>query len=162
MNLRGDNHNYAIGVISDTHGYLRESAKEAFKGVDLIIHAGDIGGEGILNDLHNIAPLVAVRGNMDHGKWAEKLPQTKEISAGKLKLVVIHDVLRLNTNLSQNKNRVVINGHTHRAAAGKSNGILFLNPGSASHPRNGLPPTVVLLKIKGISVEPFFINLDDT
>ena len=161
MNLREDNHNYSLGVISDTHGYLHESAKEAFKDVDLIIHAGDIGGEEILNDLLNIAPLVAVRGNMDHGRWAEKLPQTKEITVGNLKVVVIHDIHHLNTDLSENHDSVVVNGHTHRAAAGKSNGILFLNPGSATHPRHGFPPTVVILKIKGISIKPIFINLDE-
>jgi putative phosphoesterase len=147
---------FIVGVISDTHGYLRPEVAEAFAGVDLIIHAGDIGNHEVLEALRAIAPVHAVRGNMDGG-WAHGLPATEVVEIGEVLIYVLHDAYHLNLDPAVAGFVVVINGHTHRAAVEKRKGVLFLNPGSASpHSSSG---TVALLRIQGTSVEPEIVEL---
>jgi putative phosphoesterase len=147
---------FIVGVISDTHGYLRPEVAEAFAGVDLIIHAGDIGNHEVLDTLRAIAPVHAVRGNMDGG-WAHGLPATEVVEIGEVLIYVLHDAYHLNLDPAVAGFVVVINGHTHRAAVEKRKGVLFLNPGSASpHSSSG---TVALLRIQGTSVEPEIVEL---
>jgi putative phosphoesterase len=147
---------FVVGVISDTHGYLRSEVSEAFAGVDLIIHAGDIGNHEVLDTLRAIAPVHAVRGNMDGG-WAHGLPATEVVEIGEVLIYVLHDAYHLNLDPAVAGFVAVINGHTHRAAVEKRKGVLFLNPGSASpHSSSG---TVALLRIRGTSITPKIVEL---
>lgn len=150
--------NFLVGVISDTHGLLQPDAIEAFKGADLIIHAGDVGKPDILEDLQAIAPVEAVRGNMDMDDWADKLPETKIIKVGSVLLYVIHDVYKIDIKPAEAGVGAVIHGHTHKPSSLEDhNGVLFLNPGSATHPRFNNPPSVAFLHIKDKSlVAQFF------
>lgn len=147
---------FLVGIISDTHGHLRPEVAEAFAGVDLIIHAGDIGNNEVLEALRAIAPVHAVRGNMDGG-WAYGLPATEVVEVGEVLIYVLHDAYLLNLDPAAAGFVAVINGHTHRAAVEKRKGVLFLNPGSASpHSSSG---TVALLRIRGTSLEPEVVEL---
>lgn len=147
---------YLVGIISDTHGHLRPEAVAAFMGVDLIIHAGDIGKPEVLEALRKIAPVHAVRGNMDGG-WAFGLPETEVVEIGEVLLYVLHDAYYLDLDPAAAGFVAVINGHTHRAAIERRTGVLFLNPGSASSFRS--PGTVALLRIRGSTVEPQLVDL---
>jgi len=132
-----------VGIISDTHGHLRSEATRAFQDVDLIIHAGDIGKPEVLESLKAIAPVHAVRGNMD-GLWAHGLPEAEVVEIGEVSLYVIHDA-------------AVIHGHTHAANVERRKGVLYVNPGSAASFKS--PATVVLLRIHGSSLEPQVVEL---
>jgi putative phosphoesterase len=145
-----------VGVISDTHGHLRPEVAEAFAGVDLIIHAGDIGNHKVLEALGAIAPVYAVRGNMDGG-WAHGLPATEVVEIGEVLIYVLHDAYLLNLDPAAAGFVAVINGHTHRATVENRKGVLFLNPGSASpYSSSG---TVALLRIRGRSLVPQIVTL---
>ena len=136
-----------VGVISDTHGLLRSSALEGLCGVDHLIHAGDVGKEEILAELAALAPLTVVRGNVDRGEWAERLPLTEVLQVGGVLLYVIHDVKDLDLNPSAASIRVVISGHSHQPTIREQNGVLYLNPGSAGPRRFKLPVSVARLEI---------------
>ena len=151
--------NFLVGVISDTHGLLQPAAIEVFKGTDLIIHAGDVGKPDILEDLQVIAPVEAVRGNMDVDNWARKLPETKLIKVGSVLLYVIHDVYKIDIKPAKEGISAIIHGHTHKPSSIKDhNGILFLNPGSATQPRFNSPASVALLHVNEKSLVTQFIE----
>jgi putative phosphoesterase len=147
---------FLIGVISDTHGHLRTEAAEALKGADLIIHAGDIGKAEVLEELGKIAPVHAVRGNMD-GHWALGLPETEVVEIGDFLLYVLHDVFRLDLDPAAAGFVAVINGHTHTAAIENRKGVLYLNPGSAASFKS--PATLALLRIRGNSLQAEVVEL---
>jgi putative phosphoesterase len=147
---------YLVGVISDTHGHLRSGAAEAFQDVDLIIHAGDIGKPEVLESLNTIAPVHAVRGNMD-GLWAHGLPEAEVVEIGEVSIYVIHDAYRLDLDPTAAGVVAVIHGHTHTANVERRKGVLYVNPGSAASFKS--PATVVLLRIHGSSLEPHVIEL---
>ncbi len=136
-------------MISDTHGLLRPEAVEALRGVDRLVHAGDVGKEALLAELAALAPVVAVRGNVDRGEWAERLPLTETVQAGGALLYVIHDVKELDLNPRAASIRVVISGHSHQASVREEDGVLYLNPGSAGPRRFKLPLSVARLEIDG-------------
>ncbi len=150
---------YLIGIISDTHGHLPDSHADAFKGVDLIIHAGDIGEPDIIEALEKIAPTIAVRGNMDFGQWGRKLPAEESIEINQMVLTVLHDVCRLNIKSDDTAPDVVISGHTHRPLNEQNQGVMYINPGSAGYPKFGQPATVALLRIKGQSFQVRIVEL---
>jgi putative phosphoesterase len=152
---------YLIGVISDTHGRLSDSVAEAFAGVDLIVHAGDIGEPEIVEALKEIAPTIAVRGNMDFGRWAQHLPTEETIEVNQTLVHVLHDVYRLKFKPHYTQPRVVISGHTHRPLQEKIRGVLYVNPGSAGYPKYGQPATVALVQIKGQILRAQIVELDD-
>ena len=154
-----DKDGYLIGVISDTHGRLPPSVSKAFQNTDLIIHAGDIGDPEIIDSLEKIAPLRAVRGNMDMGQWAIGLKRTDTIKIGIRLLYVIHDAYHLISQAPSNRYHVVVYGHTHRPQVKKQQGVLFVNPGSAVQPRYGYPPSVALLEFNGAHVNARLIDL---
>lgn len=132
---------------------------EAFKGVDLIIHAGDIGEPDILTSLEKIAPTIAVRGNMDFGPWSEQLGAQEIIEVSHTRLLVLHDVYRLALNSQDARPDVVISGHTHRPLQEDNEGVLYINPGSAGYPKFGQPATVARLLIKEQSRQAEIIEL---
>lgn len=149
-----------IGVISDTHGLLRPEALDALAGVDLIVHAGDVGGSGIIEGLASIAPVSAVRGNTDYGDAARALPPTRVVEVGDTHLYVIHDLLELDIEPATAGMAAVISGHSHRPLIEDRGGVLFLNPGSAGPRRFDLPVTVARIHLRGGKLEPRLIELD--
>ena len=148
-----------VGVISDTHGVLREAAVAALSRADLIVHAGDIGTLDVLEALRQIAPVVAVRGNMDGYGWARELPETEMVAIGDVYAYILHDLWMLDIDPDASGVKVVISGHTHLPAAETKNGVLYLNPGSAGYRRPNRPTTVARLYIEGTDLKPEFIHL---
>ena len=136
-----------IGVISDTHGHLEPRAVKALQGVDLILHAGDIDGPDVLGRLERIAPVVAVRGNMDQGPWSQGLKASELITLGTSWIYMLHDYSRLDLDPHSANIRIVIHGHTHRAALESHQGVTYLNPGSATLPRHAADPTLAIIEL---------------
>ena len=149
-----------VGVISDTHGLVRPEALEALKGSSLIIHAGDIGGPEVIEELGRVAPVVAVRGNNDRGAWAEAFPEYEAVEVGGAFLYVLHDLNELDINPSAAGFRVVVSGHSHKPLAEERRGVLYLNPGSAGPRRFKLPVTLARLKLDGEGVSAEIVRLD--
>ena len=136
-----------VGLISDTHGLLRQEARELLRGSDLIIHAGDVGREEILAELSALAPLVAVRGNVDRGPWASALPMTGVAETASGPIYVLHDVNELDLNPSVAGFRAVVSGHSHKPGQKRVAGVLYVNPGSAGPRRFQLPITVARIDL---------------
>src|SRR5258706_6361855 len=149
-----------IGLISDTHGLLREEAVEALRGSELIIHAGDVGKAEILEALKKIAPVVAVRGNVDTEPWAQALPETAVTEAGAALIYVLHDVNALDLNPAASGFHIVVSGHSHKPGKTERDGVLYINPGSAGPRRFQLPVTVARLNLSRIPYEVEFVNLE--
>lgn len=136
-----------VGVISDTHGLLREDAVRALAGSELILHAGDIGSPEILPRLGTIAPLIAVRGNIDREPWASLLPATAVAHAGSVSLYMLHNVQELDLDPAAAGFQIVVSGHSHKPSQAERSGVLYLNPGSAGPRRFSLPITLALLDL---------------
>jgi len=141
-----------LGIISDTHGLLRPEAWEALRGMDLILHAGDVGDPEILTWLKRIAPVFAVRGNVDTQAWAEELPLHVVVEAGEVTFYMLHNLQHLDLKPEASGFQAVISGHTHEAKQFERNGVLYLNPGSAGPRRFHLPVTLARLDL---SHKPF-------
>lgn len=138
-----------VGVISDTHGLLRPEAVKALSNVDLIVHAGDVDSEDIIENLRELAPVVAIRGNMDGGAWAAELKRTEIVEIEETLIYIIHDIQSLNLDAHAAGIKVVVYGHSHMPAINEKRGVLYLNPGSAGPRRFKLPITVAHLRIDG-------------
>lgn len=147
-----------IGLISDTHGLLREEALGALRGSDLIIHAGDVGDSKILEALRQIAPLVAVRGNVDTAEWAKSLPETAVVEAGAVNIYVLHDSNALDLDAKAAGLHIVVSGHSHKPSRGERKGVVYINPGSAGPRRFRLPITVARLDL---GVRPWRVEFVD-
>lgn len=137
-----------VGVISDTHGLLRPEAVEALRGSEHIIHAGDMGAPEIIGELKKIAPVTAIRGNVDVQTWAREFPETEVVELGGKSIYVIHDVNALDLNPKAAGLDAVISGHSHKPRQETKNGVLYLNPGSAGPRRFNLPISVAKLTIE--------------
>ena len=137
-----------VGLISDTHGLLREEALRALEGSDLIIHAGDAGKPEIIDALKVLAPVVAVRGNVDKGAWANALPLTAVAEAGPTIIYVLHDIQQLDLDPAAAGFHVVVSGHSHKPGRTERAGVLYVNPGSAGPRRFRLPVTVARLDLR--------------
>jgi putative phosphoesterase len=157
--LKSQEDAHVLGVISDTHGLIRPEAIKALDGVEMIIHAGDIGAPEVLQALHAVAPVVAVRGNNDKGEWAHALPETEVIEVGGVALYVLHDAKALDLDPVAAGFHAVISGHSHRPAMARRQGVLFLNPGSAGPRRFKLPISVARLTIRGDIIDAQLIEL---
>lgn len=149
-----------IGVISDTHGLLRPEALRALRGSDRIVHAGDVGDPGILDELGRLAPVAAVRGNVDRGPWAEALPETEVVEAGSVHLYVLHDLGALDLDPAAAGFAAVVSGHSHRPASELRDGVLYLNPGSAGPRRFRLPITLARLTVSGDRLSAEIVELE--
>ncbi len=134
-----------IGVISDTHGILRPEAVRALQGVELIIHAGDVGDPAILAELKKIAPVFAVRGNVDTEPWARELPATAVVQANGASFYVLHNLQELDLKPQASGFAAVFSGHTHQPMQERRDGVLYLNPGSAGPKRFNLPISLALV-----------------
>jgi putative phosphoesterase len=146
-----------IGVISDTHGLLRPEAVAALSGAQLIIHAGDVGFPDVLKELGRIAPVTAVRGNVDCGDWADQLPRTAVVQASARKLFVVHDIHDIESLAAGFD--AAISGHSHQPREEVRNGVLYLNPGAAGPRRFKLPVTVARLHDSGAGLRVEFVEL---
>ncbi len=150
-----------IGVISDTHGLLRDEAASRLQGCDRIIHAGDVGHPSILEELRRIAPLIAVRGNVDTGAWAAELPHLEYVQIEDMTICVVHNIAELDLDPLAAGVDVVIYGHSHKPAAEWKGGILYLNPGSAGPKRFHLPVSMAFLHVGTEGVAPEIVLLQD-
>jgi putative phosphoesterase len=150
-----------IGLISDTHGLLREEALKALRGSELIIHAGDVGKPEILEVLKRIAPVVAVRGNVDTEPWAQALPETAVAEASEARIYVLHDVNALDLDPAASGFHIVVSGHSHKPGKTERDGVLYINPGSAGPRRFQLPVTMALLRLGRLTHEVEFVNLEE-
>jgi putative phosphoesterase len=148
-----------IGLISDTHGLLRPEALRALEGCELIVHAGDVGKPEILDDLRVIAPVVAVRGNVDKGDWASRLPLTAVVPAKSARIYVIHDIHELDIDPAAAGFAIVVSGHSHKASREERSGVLYLNPGSAGPRRFRLPIMLARLDLRRSPWDVTFIQL---
>jgi putative phosphoesterase len=148
-----------LGVISDTHGLLRPEALEALRGSDRILHAGDVGAPEILEALVQIAPVTAIRGNVDTASWARALPETEVIETGGALIYMLHDLGQLDLKPEAAGFRVVIYGHSHQPKIEEKNGVLYFNPGSSGPRRFSLPVSVGRLTIAAGKVQAELVEL---
>lgn len=148
-----------IGLISDTHGLLRPQALRALEGSDLIIHAGDVGDPEILKTLKTLAPVFAVRGNVDTEPWAMAIPETEVIEMDRATIYVLHDVHALDLDPAAAGFQIIVSGHSHKPARTERDGVLFLNPGSAGPRRFDLPVTIARLDMSHKPWRVDFIDL---
>ena len=153
---------FRIGLISDTHGLLRPEALAFLQGCDHIVHGGDIVEPRILEQLAALAPVTAVRGNNDHGAWADALRATECLRLGNVTLYVIHDLAQLDIDPRAAGVRVVVSGHSHKPRIDeRDDGVLFVNPGSAGPRRFRLPIAAGELIIDGDAVHARIVQLND-
>lgn len=148
-----------IGVISDTHGLLRPESISALQGVDHILHAGDVGDPAILDSLRAIAPLTAIRGNIDHTGVCANLPATEFIELGGKNIYMLHDLSVLDLDPRAAGVSVIISGHSHRPNIERRNEIWYFNPGSAGPRRFSSPVSVGLLEITHGEINPRLVDL---
>jgi len=146
-------------VIADTHGMMRRQALAALRASDLIIHAGDVGDADVLVALRAIAPVVAVRGNNDRAAWARRLPESRTLRVGAVRVHVVHDINDLAVDLTRAQIRLVVSGHSHRPSIREDHGVLFLNPGSAGPRRFTLPVSVARCVVRADHVEAQLIGI---
>jgi putative phosphoesterase len=150
-----------VGIISDTHGLLRPQAAQRLAGVAHIIHSGDIGKPDVIAGLRRIAPLTAIRGNIDSGGWAEEYPNTAMVGFGGCTIYVLHDIQELRLDPRLCGVDVVVSGHSHRPRIQTVDGVLYLNPGSAGPRRFNLPVTLATLDLTARPLRPLIHDLSE-
>ncbi len=148
-----------LGLVSDTHGLLRDSAVRALGGSELILHAGDVGDPQILETLRKIAPVVPVRGNVDTQEWCAELPLTATVEADGVRIYVLHDVKQLSASALPEGTSIVVSGHSHKPNQTERDGILFVNPGSAGPRRFQLPIMVARLDLRRTPWRAEFVDV---
>lgn len=155
-----DNKLKRIGLISDTHGLLRDSAVEALADSDIIIHAGDIDTPDIIDALKTIAPVFPVRGNMDRNPYGATLHKYEIVEMNEISIYVCHDLYQLDLDPAAAGFEVVVSGHSHRPQIKYRDGVLYINPGSAGPRRFTLPISVGMLEIEDGRITPKIIELE--
>ncbi|MEJ2212043.1 MAG: metallophosphoesterase [Anaerolineae bacterium] len=150
---------HRVGIVADTHGLLRPELVAAFQGVDLIVHAGDVGKEEILRRLEVVAPVVAVRGNMDRERWTAQLRYRRMVPIGEVTLYVLHDLQELDLKPEAAGVAAVISGHLHQRELWKRGGVWYVNPGSAGPQRSKTPASAAMIEIEGTNLEVQFVDL---
>ena len=151
---------HVVGLISDTHGLLRPEALAVLTGCERIVHAGDVGSPEVLDGLERVAPVVAVRGNVDRGAWADRLPANQVAKVGTVRLYVIHDLAALDIDPAAAGFAAVVSGHSHRAGTFERGGVLFINPGSAGPRRFNQPASVAVAHVRGTVVRVDLVVLE--
>lgn len=149
----------SVGVISDTHGLLRPEAVRALQGADLIIHAGDVGDHDVLAQLGDVAPVFAVRGNVDRGAWAASLPSTQSVEVGRFLFYVVHELPQLDVDPVGAGIAAVVFGHSHRPSVEFRDRVLYLNPGSAGRRRFSLPISIARVNASSAGLEARIVEL---
>ena len=148
-----------VGVISDTHGLTRPEALQALAGVSHILHAGDVGKPEVLDALRAIAPVTAIRGNVDVSGPCAELPSTAAVELGGLLFYIVHALEDLDIVPAAASVSAIIYGHSHKPAVQVRDGVVYLNPGSAGPRRFDLPISVAKILIENGEIRPQFINL---
>jgi uncharacterized protein len=143
-----------IGIISDTHGLLRPEVTERLGGVHYIFHAGDIGRPQVISELRKIAPITAIRGNIDRGEWAAEYPHTALVKLGGWSIYVLHKLKELGLDPTAAGIDVVVSGHSHQPKIETVGGVVYLNPGSAGPRRFSLPIALATLELTGDAIRP--------
>lgn len=147
-------HPTRIGLISDTHGLLRREALEALCGSELIFHAGDVGKQEILESLRELAPVVAVRGNVDMQEWARGLPSTAIVEAGAIRIYMLHDVKELDLNPAAAGFQIVISGHSHQPGKTERGGVWYIQPRQRGAAQISITSDDRVAPCRGRTVEP--------
>ncbi|HEX4164747.1 MAG TPA: metallophosphoesterase family protein [Bryobacteraceae bacterium] len=137
-----------LGLISDTHGLLREAALLALQGCELIVHAGDVGARDIVLALERIAPVVAIRGNTDTKGWAAALPETATAELEDARIYVLHSLHDLDLDPEAAGFNLVVSGHSHQPKQEQRGPVLYVNPGSAGPRRFKLPVTIARIELR--------------
>lgn len=148
-----------VGIISDTHGLLRPEVEKALAGCEQILHAGDVGDNEVLAQLKRIAPVLAVRGNMDHGSWSHALPVNEMVEIGGVFFYILHDLHHLDLDPSAAGIHVVVSGHTHQPELLQKDGVIYLNPGSAGHRRYDYPVSIARVHIQNRTAIPHIVEI---
>ncbi len=149
-----------VGVISDTHGLLRLEAVDALRGVELILHAGDVGKPEVVDELRRLAPIFVVRGNVDHGDWASQLPVSEIVEVAGRSFYMLHDIGELDLDPPTAGFAAVIFGHSHQPLIETRDGVLFLNPGSAGPRRFKLPVSIARVRVSVTVLDPQIVTLN--
>ena len=149
-----------LGIISDTHGLLRPEAIAALRGSNFIIHAGDVGNPEILDQLKSIAPVFAVRGNVDTDPWASTLSLTEVVELHNTSIYVLHNLEHLELDPAASGFQIVVSGHTHQPKSHLRDGVLYINPGSAGPRRFSLPISMARLDLSKTPWQVEFLQLD--
>ena len=149
-----------IGIVSDTHGLLRPEVAPALKGVSQILHLGDVGKISILDELRKIAPITAIRGNVDREGACGKLPETEVVLVEGRFIYMLHDLKALHLDPAAARFAAVLSGHTHVPNYTTKKGVLYFNPGSCGPRRFDLPITIGLLTIENSELKPEIIYLN--
>ena len=144
---------FRIGIISDTHGLLRPEAERGLAGVDHIVHAGDIGRPEIIDALRRIAPVTAIRGNVDSGEWAREYPDTILLRLAGKSLYVLHDLKTLQADPGADID-VIVSGHSHVPKIERVGAVVYVNPGSAGPRRFKLPITLATIEVTSDGIRP--------
>ena len=151
-----------VCLVSDSHGLVRPEVVAALEGVDLIVHAGDVGGPEVLDRLRELAPLVAIRGNNDRGAWAEPLPTSRVVEVGDASLYVVHDLAELDLDPAAAGFDAVVSGHSHRPSMERRGSVLFVNPGSIGPRRFTLPIALARLRVSADGVDATIVEISCT
>lgn len=150
---------FTLGVLSDTHGLLRDETLDALADCSLILHAGDIGDPSVLQRLEDIAPVVAVRGNTDMSPWSRHISHSELVEFQGFSFYLLHDLMDLDLDPQAARLNAVISGHTHRPLIEDRQGILFLNPGSAGPRRGSLPICLARVRVSVEGLQPEICEL---
>jgi putative phosphoesterase len=150
-----------VGVVSDTHGLLRREAVTALRGADVILHAGDVGDPLVLQELGQLAPVIAVRGNVDTGAWARALPDRRRLDLHGTPVLLLHDRAAVGRDPASEGLEIVVFGHSHQPVSERRNGVLWFNPGSAGPRRFRLPVSLGFLDFDGTGFREHLIRLDE-
>jgi len=150
-----------IGVLSDTHGRMRDRVLKKLARCELIIHAGDIGAATILDQLQSVGKVIAVKGNVDHGSWSARLKEQEHVDFHGKTIVIIHDLSHLQIDPKAAKVDVVIYGHSHRASKEYKHGVLYLNPGSAGPRRFALPTSIAYIRLVNQHLIPEIVTIQE-
>lgn len=159
MNIATVANGCRVGIISDTHGLLRPQAVAALQGVELIIHAGDIGKADIIDQLRRIAPVHAIRGNVDTQDWAAAFPETERVDVAGHAFWLVHNIADLDLDPKAAGLSAVVFGHSHMPLIEDRNGVLFINPGSAGPRRFSLPVSLALATVTPGGIYPKIVEL---
>lgn len=151
---------FRIGVISDTHGLLRPEALRVLAGVEHIIHGGDIGDPAIVDELGRVAPVTAIRGNVDVGTWAQSYGETEIVRLAGKSIYILHDLNALDLDPAKHGIDIVVSGHSHVPKIQTIDGVLYVNPGSAGRRRFKLPITLATLDVGPVGIRPAIHDLE--
>ncbi len=139
---------FRVGVVSDTHGLVRPELIACLRGVDLILHAGDVGKRDVLETLSTVAPVHAVRGNVDRDVWAEDLPPSRVVEIGGLRFFILHNIHLGSADPEREGFDVVVSGHSHSPSITRRGRVLYVNPGSAGPRRFHLPVSMARIVVR--------------